>query len=230
VGDGGTLQILDVKQVTTDPKLWVDSKGNPRGKVMVSTIQGKGVLKPDWGPGYWRALYPAWVDGFPEDQASPTHSLDAPAGVQVDVFVTPNMGTPSLLSVHRKNIVTGDNNSVVALGLDSTNNHNIVLYYVKDGEGNITQERLAPDLWKDGEWNTLKFVIEKDGRAIPYVNGHLAIPDPQKARKVSLTKYSGAFMDAHGGINAATPDEMGTVFKQGGQVWNDNFIVFQVNQ
>ena len=203
--DGGRVEIVPIEQILSDKALQVDESGKPRGKVMKCTIQGEPVQQ--WGTKYWRALYPDWVNGFPNK------TIDAPSGLEVDVFVPKEFrGYIGILGGHfyneHKEIGNGGGGTgdgAAAIEMDQNGNLILVSHYEASTDGKRPayeqRMRLKTGLFEKGKWNKLRLIEEKDGSLKPYVNGRLALVDPGVTLKGPMDPdHKPGFYDGHSGF------------------------------
>ena len=210
-------------EVVSDPTGSVDG----RGKVLKVTTQTP--VELPWGPGLWQAGYPSWIN-FHANGDGYVSIIPESAGVQTDVWVDPLIDHASLLSVHRKPLdPEAVKWSVAAMEI---HNYGEITVYALDDKGNATRITCTEGLFRRGEWNTLKFIIEvPTGRVLPFINSHFALASVDIAPIVPVNQQiPGSFSDAHGGINFNSPTNSWPMIPVGRVVLNDNFAVFTVAQ
>jgi len=198
-----------------------------RGKVLRVTTQTP--VELPWGPGPWQAGYPAWIN-FHANGDGYVSIYPESAGVQTDVWVDPLIESASLLGVHRKPVDPEATKwSVAAMEI---HHYGEIAVYAFDDKGNTTRITCTDGLFRRGEWNTLKFIIEvPTGKVLPFINGQFALASVGLAPIEPVNEQiPGSFSDAHGGINFNSPTNSWPMIPVGRVVLNDNFVVFATAQ
>ncbi len=223
LSDGTKLEIVPITSISSDPAITHDAQGNAINNVLRITITGGPVVHPEWGnPNiqWWAGEY-YWTYNTNEN-------LKAPAAIQVDLLKSLELGG-SFLSVHRKNKVTGDTISVAAIEIDPIDQG--IKLLARDGSGNNTRVYLRRDLFRSGQWNTIRIEFRPDGTIIPFINGQYGYPDDQVPLEVPVdAEHDSGFMDGHAGYLNGIDANSNFRPRVGAWLLNRNFVVERTPQ
>ncbi|MFC2036623.1 hypothetical protein ACFLYD_01455 [Chloroflexota bacterium] len=221
-----SLEVWGAKlDIVVDPTNSEDSSGRDRGFVMRVINDGDPVPIPGWTTdGYWRAAYPVWFY-FNENLDGDVQMIKESAGMQVDAWIDPNIGTVSVIGGHRLS-TKGDATSVAAIEVRFNTG---VAVLARDGEGRDHRVDCREGLYQPGAWNTFTLIVDAEtGRVLPFINGIFALRSIEEAPKVPVDDvHPGSFSDAHAGVNCWSPTRK-SYTNSGTTVLNDNFMVFTI--
>ena len=154
-------------EVVADPTGSVDERG------MVLKVTAQTPVELPWRPGPWQAGYPAWIN-FHANGDGYASIYPESAGVQTDVWVDPLIEAASLLSVHRQPL--NPEATIWTVAALEIHNYDEIAVYALDDKGNATRKTCTEGLFRRGEWNTLRFIIEvPTGKVLPFINGQFAL-------------------------------------------------------